>query len=103
MSAALQSELTSLQQNNYVSLAMLVAAAYDYVLTFSDEIEYIWTKPWTWVSTLFILVRYVGLYSFAIACLGTSFIPGPPKTYVFVLYSLSGFPNVTDIYQTVVK
>ncbi|KAF8545985.1 hypothetical protein OG21DRAFT_1518414, partial [Imleria badia] len=56
MSSALQSALTNLQQNNYLSLAMLVAAAYDYVLTFSDEIEYIWTKPWTWVSTLFILV-----------------------------------------------
>ncbi|KAF8547042.1 hypothetical protein OG21DRAFT_1517669 [Imleria badia] len=52
MSSALQSALTNLQQNNYLSLAMLIAAAYDYVLTFSDEIEYIWTKPWSWVSTL---------------------------------------------------
>ncbi|KAF8547040.1 hypothetical protein OG21DRAFT_1517663 [Imleria badia] len=95
MSSALQSALTNLRQNNYESLAMLIAAAYDYVLTFSDEIEYIWTKSWTWVSTLFILVRYAGLCSFA---LGTSFVPGPPKTYVFDLSSLSGLPHVTDIY-----
>ncbi|KAF8548547.1 hypothetical protein OG21DRAFT_1516181 [Imleria badia] len=56
MSSAVQSALTSLRQNDYASLAILTAVGYDYVLTFSDEIEYIWNKPWTWVSALFILV-----------------------------------------------
>jgi hypothetical protein len=77
MSSVLQSTLTSLQQNNYVSVAILSAVGYDYVLTFFDEIEYIWTKPWTWVSTLFILARYVGYYDVAINCiLGSSLMPG---------------------------
>ncbi|KAF8552060.1 hypothetical protein OG21DRAFT_203068 [Imleria badia] len=57
-----KSELNIVQQDNYQTLVILTAVAYDYVLTFSNEIEYIWSKPWTWVSTLFILVRYVGLY-----------------------------------------
>ncbi|KAN0092676.1 hypothetical protein V8E55_003460 [Tylopilus felleus] len=80
MSSALQSVLTSLQQNNCVTLAVLTAVGYDYVLTFSDEIEYIWTKPWTWVSTLFVMVRYAGLYTLVIDSLvGSSFLPGPAK------------------------
>ncbi|KAF8553928.1 hypothetical protein OG21DRAFT_1175995 [Imleria badia] len=44
MSSAIQSALTSLQQNNYVSLAILTALGHDYVLTFSNEIEYIWVS-----------------------------------------------------------
>ncbi|KAF8442219.1 hypothetical protein L210DRAFT_3200745 [Boletus edulis BED1] len=40
--ALLQSMLTTLQQNNSLSLAILTAVGYDYVLTFSNEIEYIW-------------------------------------------------------------
>ncbi|KAF8545709.1 hypothetical protein OG21DRAFT_1492007 [Imleria badia] len=56
MSAALQSVLTS-QQNDCVTLAIFTVVGYDYVLTFLNEIEYIWSKPWTCVSTLFILVR----------------------------------------------
>ncbi|KAF8442257.1 hypothetical protein L210DRAFT_3202252 [Boletus edulis BED1] len=63
MSSAIQSALTSLQQNNYVTLAILTVLGYDYALAFSNEIEYIWNKPWTWVSTLYILVRYVGIYN----------------------------------------
>jgi len=81
MSSALQSVLTSLQQNDYTTLAILTAVGYDYVLTFSNEIEYIWSKPWTWVSTLFILVRYFGLCCIVIISLvGSSFLPGPAKT-----------------------
>ncbi|KAF8124714.1 hypothetical protein EV363DRAFT_1435185 [Boletus edulis] len=97
MSAALQSALTTIQQNDYLTLAAIIAAAYDYVLTFSKEIEYIWSKPWTWVSTLFILVRYVGL------CNLVGFIPGPAKMYVFILPSSSGVLNTTDVCRIVVS
>ncbi|KAF8553297.1 hypothetical protein OG21DRAFT_1261156 [Imleria badia] len=80
MSSALQSALTNLQQNDYVSLAIIAAVGYDYVLTFSNEIDYIWSKPWTWVSTLFFLVRYAGLYGLVISALeGSSLLPGPAK------------------------
>jgi hypothetical protein len=99
MASTLQSALTGLQQNNYLTLAILTAVGYDCVLAFTNEIEYIWTKPWTWVSTLFILVRYVGLYSLVVPVLnGSSFLPGPAKAYVFVLDSSSGLPNTADIH-----
>ncbi|KAI9567798.1 hypothetical protein HD554DRAFT_2263343 [Boletus coccyginus] len=69
MSSALQIALATNQQNNYMALAILTAVGYDYILTFSDEIEYIWNKPWTWMSMLFIFVRYFGLFSVVISSL----------------------------------
>ncbi|KAF8126824.1 hypothetical protein EV363DRAFT_1224222 [Boletus edulis] len=61
MSTSLAVDLESLYLNNCVSLVMVAAVTYDYLLTFSDEIEYIWKRRWTWVSTVFLLVRYMGL------------------------------------------
>ncbi|KAF8553941.1 hypothetical protein OG21DRAFT_1164412 [Imleria badia] len=82
MSPALQSTLTTIRQNDYVALGIITAIGYDYVLTFSNEIEYIWNKPWTCVSMLFILVRYCGLSAFMIGIfLGSSFLPGPEKVF----------------------
>ncbi|KAF8135144.1 hypothetical protein EV363DRAFT_1557624 [Boletus edulis] len=100
MSSQLVYGLTSLQQSNYATLAVLTAVGYDYVLTFPDEVRYIWvskqllvkggvfltksqSKPWTWVSTLFIFVRYLGLLNL-ITCslLGSSFLPGPTKAFL---------------------
>ncbi|KAN0092678.1 hypothetical protein V8E55_003462 [Tylopilus felleus] len=80
MSPAQLSALVSLQQNDYATVAVLTAVAYDYVLTFPYEIKYIWSKPWSWVSTLFIFVRYLGVLNL-ITCslLGSSFLPGPAK------------------------
>ncbi|KAN0092673.1 hypothetical protein V8E55_003457 [Tylopilus felleus] len=79
MSSAAQFALLTLLQNDDVSVAMLTTVGYDYLLTFSDEIEYIWTKPWTWVSTLFVLVRYAGLCSFiTTAIIGCSLVPDIP-------------------------
>ncbi|KAF8135064.1 hypothetical protein EV363DRAFT_1257036 [Boletus edulis] len=62
-SDALQSAVIAIQQNNYISVALITSVAYDYVLTFSSEVEHIWSKPWTWVSTLYIPVRYLGLFN----------------------------------------
>ncbi|KAI9570974.1 hypothetical protein HD554DRAFT_2080217 [Boletus coccyginus] len=76
-----------------MALAVITAVGYDYILTFSNEIEYIWNKPWTWASMLFVFIRYLGLYSAK-----SSFLPGSQKMYVFVPPSLSGLPNTSDIY-----
>ncbi|KAI9566856.1 hypothetical protein HD554DRAFT_2174021 [Boletus coccyginus] len=119
MSPALLSQLINLQQRDYLTrmfilirrrstisdsdnlilstVVILISVGYDYGLTFSREIKYVWTKSWTWVSTLFVLVRYCGLYHLAASMLrmfdiqrdvdqivtppleGSSFLPGPAK------------------------
>jgi len=66
MSAALQEDITV---QDYVMVAIITAVGYDYLLTFPQEIEYIWNRPWTRVSTLFILSRYCGLISLITFCL----------------------------------
>ncbi|KAF8420300.1 hypothetical protein L210DRAFT_3574716 [Boletus edulis BED1] len=70
---------------------MTIAIGYDYCLTFSKEITYIWKRPWTRVSTLFLLIRYVGyLSAFTSILFGTTFIPGPVKT-CNIIYTLNNW------------
>ncbi|KAF9236679.1 hypothetical protein BU15DRAFT_76775 [Melanogaster broomeanus] len=45
---------------NYLSVVFVTVIAYDYILTFPGEVNYVWSKPWTRMSTLFLLVRYLG-------------------------------------------
>ncbi|KAF8547005.1 hypothetical protein OG21DRAFT_1527454 [Imleria badia] len=44
MSSNLQSALEFLQAVNYTSLAIITAVIYDYLLTFSKEVEYVWVR-----------------------------------------------------------
>ncbi|KAF8438420.1 hypothetical protein L210DRAFT_2264257 [Boletus edulis BED1] len=61
MSSDVQSALQLQQLNDYTSVVTLTAVIYDYTLTFSGEVDYIWHRPWTCVSTMFVLIRYIGL------------------------------------------
>jgi len=78
MSSDIQSALAQQRLNYYTALVISVAIGYDYCLTFSKEVTFIWQRPWTRVSTLFLLIRYVGcLSAFSFVLSGSSFIPGP--------------------------
>ncbi|KAF8428956.1 hypothetical protein L210DRAFT_3116569 [Boletus edulis BED1] len=86
MSSDVQSAIQLVVLGNYLTLAAITAVVYDYVLTFSREVEYVWCRPWTWVSTMFIVVRYIGLYWIAtVALFGSSFVPGPVEVSEVVL------------------
>ncbi|KAF8126805.1 hypothetical protein EV363DRAFT_1347490 [Boletus edulis] len=63
MSSDVQSLLASQRSSDYGSLVIIIAVSYDYCVTFSNEVKYIWRRPWTWVSTLFLLIRYAGYLS----------------------------------------
>jgi len=77
----IQPDFGNIVQNNYITLAVATAVLYDYILTFSRELDYIWCRPWTWVSTLFVVVRYIGLcWVMTNTFYGTTFIPGPVET-----------------------
>jgi len=73
-------EIMLTQQNDYRSFAIIITVVYDYVLTLSEEVEHIWMQPWTLVTALFIVVRYVGLYNLIVTeLIGSSFLPGPSQ------------------------
>jgi len=80
MSSGIQSIIQLQLLDNAMSVAGIAVVTYDYVLTFPKEVEYIWSKSWTWLSTLFLIVRYVGIYTALSSSLGgTTFVPGPLK------------------------
>ncbi|KAF8119664.1 hypothetical protein EV363DRAFT_1196382 [Boletus edulis] len=88
MSSDVQSTLQLLVLNNYLSLVIVTAVVYDYVLAFSGEVEYVWCRSWSWVSTMFVVVRYIGLYWIVTAALiGSSFVPGPLEVSKILLLS----------------
>ncbi|KAF8442247.1 hypothetical protein L210DRAFT_1054374 [Boletus edulis BED1] len=53
------------QSNDYVAFVLLTTVGYDYILTFSNELEYIWA-----MDSRINNVRYVGLYSLIASSLG---------------------------------
>ncbi|KIJ61609.1 hypothetical protein HYDPIDRAFT_189505 [Hydnomerulius pinastri MD-312] len=81
------SEYAALQLNDYLSVGILAAISYNYVLTFLQEIEYVWLRPWTSMSTMFLVVRYLGLSMALLQGLGdTSFVyePVPVRTALYL-------------------
>ncbi|EJD40830.1 hypothetical protein AURDEDRAFT_186801 [Auricularia subglabra TFB-10046 SS5] len=42
----------------YLALACLTWMLYDYLITLNDEIEFIWTRKWTFTTVLFLLMRW---------------------------------------------
>ncbi|KAF8125267.1 hypothetical protein EV363DRAFT_1586406 [Boletus edulis] len=53
--------LETFQLLDYMLVAGTAIVCYDYILTFPREVELIWMKPWSRMSTLFVMLRYVGL------------------------------------------
>ncbi|KAF8556921.1 hypothetical protein OG21DRAFT_507966 [Imleria badia] len=92
MSSVLPSALELLWMNDYITLVIVTAVTYDYVLTFSREVDYVWHRSWTLVSTMFVLIRYVGLCFAIVASLdGSAFVPGFASVKVSTALSLMSY------------
>ncbi|KAL0947697.1 hypothetical protein HGRIS_013783 [Hohenbuehelia grisea] len=50
-----------------MSLVAFVILAYEHILTFGDEVEYVWKKRFTPLTLLFLLNRYFALPAFAVS------------------------------------
>jgi hypothetical protein len=56
--------ISSSQLLAYIIAAISTVIVYDWVLTFRKEVELIWRQRWSFMTLLYISVRYVGiLYS----------------------------------------
>ncbi|KAF8452747.1 hypothetical protein L210DRAFT_3755748 [Boletus edulis BED1] len=100
MSNDLQSIAAAMQLNNYVSVTIPTVIVYDYIITLPREINYIWSRPWTWISTLFLVIRYVGILVVVIEGLyGSSFIPGP-KLVCFTLLLVPWLTSIRNYSRT---
>lgn len=51
----------STQITSYTAAGLFTVVLYDFVLKFPPELELIWLKPWSIVTVLYVLVRYLGM------------------------------------------
>ncbi|KAG2144259.1 hypothetical protein DEU56DRAFT_937959 [Suillus clintonianus] len=60
-----------LRWNNNVSVAAITLISYEYLLLLEKEVEYVWKRPWSLMSCLYLVVRYFGLFlALLCACWG---------------------------------
>ncbi|KAH7904162.1 hypothetical protein BJ138DRAFT_1184202 [Hygrophoropsis aurantiaca] len=53
-------ELQATQAANYLSAAAGALVIYDQVLTFSNEVDHIWNRQWSFTTALYLIARYSG-------------------------------------------
>ncbi|KAG2137664.1 hypothetical protein BD769DRAFT_1637996 [Suillus cothurnatus] len=56
-----QSDVFGLLWNDNISVATITLISYDYLLLLDKEIQYVWKRPWSRMSILYLIVRYFGL------------------------------------------
>ncbi|KAG1812773.1 uncharacterized protein BJ212DRAFT_1578527 [Suillus subaureus] len=57
-----EQEVAGLLWNNYISVPMFTLMSYEYLLLLDKEVKYVWERPWSIMSLLYLIVRYFGLF-----------------------------------------
>ncbi|KAF8492111.1 hypothetical protein JB92DRAFT_3004519 [Gautieria morchelliformis] len=70
----------------YGAVAALTMITYDYAITFDDEFEFVWKRPWSLGKILFLFNRYFGLLTFLSIWMAFSFGPSSP---IYAVYNCS--------------
>lgn len=52
-------EASGAQAVNRSSIAALAFLVWDILITFDDEVKYIWPRPWNYMKCVYFFVRYV--------------------------------------------
>ncbi|KAG2143817.1 uncharacterized protein EDB93DRAFT_571093 [Suillus bovinus] len=54
--------VSGLRWNDYISVITITVVSYEYLLHLDKEIKYVWQRPWSPMSYLYLVVRYLGLF-----------------------------------------
>jgi len=81
-----------LQFYYYLQVSSLAILAFDYCITFSDEVEHIWTGKPNLARTLFFITRYLPFIDGAVL-LAQLFMPDATQSTCQVLYHVKGWLN----------
>ncbi|KAG1726652.1 hypothetical protein EDB19DRAFT_1718914 [Suillus lakei] len=52
----------ALRWNNNIAVAIFTLISYEYILQFEKEVKFVWTKPWSMMTYLYLVVRYFGIF-----------------------------------------
>lgn len=56
-----QDAVAGLRWNNNISVVTITLISYEYLLHFDKEVKYVWKRPWSPMTYLYLVVRYLGL------------------------------------------
>lgn len=74
MSEQLEHNIVGIRWNDIVSVVLFTVMFYEYSLLFDKELKYVWNRPWSLMSCLYLVVRYLGLFlSITWGCWGGMF------------------------------
>ncbi|KAF9002055.1 hypothetical protein BDQ17DRAFT_1357350 [Cyathus striatus] len=86
-------KLSNILSTKYYYVAASTLLLYDYILSFPQEITFVWQKRKTPATILFFLNRYISM-AFCIIVLTSYFLPGWTES----MYSISDeYPPLADI------
>ncbi|KAG1738981.1 hypothetical protein EDB19DRAFT_867843 [Suillus lakei] len=57
-----QEVVAGLRWNNNISVVTITLICYEYFLLLDKEVKYVWKRPWSLMSCLYLVVRYLGLF-----------------------------------------
>ncbi|KAG2075524.1 hypothetical protein BDR04DRAFT_1114711 [Suillus decipiens] len=58
----LEESLYALDWNNNISVAVITLILYDYILQFEKEVTFVWARPRSMMTCLYLAVRYFGIF-----------------------------------------
>ncbi|KAG6375237.1 hypothetical protein JVT61DRAFT_3451 [Boletus reticuloceps] len=53
--------IAAIQLANWCDAAAVALVCYDSILMFQREVEYVWRRRWSFMSTFYVIVRYLGI------------------------------------------
>jgi len=66
------------QVADYMNVSAAALITYDYILTLHLEIKFLWSARWTYTTVMFLLVRYLGIFTVVVIIWG-HIVPDVPS------------------------
>ncbi|KAG0692474.1 hypothetical protein DFH29DRAFT_969298 [Suillus ampliporus] len=77
-----QAGVEALLWNNNISVIAITLISYDYILQFEKEIQFVWARRWSMMSSLYLAVRYFGIFLAMLCALWGGLMYMPESSYV---------------------
>ncbi|TFK33946.1 hypothetical protein BDQ12DRAFT_657458 [Crucibulum laeve] len=88
--------LQHVQFQNYLDMASIAILVYDYWITFSLEVEYIWPSSWSIAKGLFLITRYLPFVD-AATVLSRNYIPGLSTGACELIYRINAISILVGV------
>ncbi|KAG2138463.1 hypothetical protein DEU56DRAFT_980465 [Suillus clintonianus] len=77
MSSAAISELTDVQVSQYANIGALAILIFDFCITFQDEVQWTWNRPWGITRVIFVISRYLPFVGSGLTAYAALRVSGP--------------------------